>query len=134
LSILVAGRNAPGRVVALAASQGWTLQRDYTNVGELAATARLAVAPMTSTAGIQIKVLEAAAAGLAQVASPEAVAGFEPGLPVAIAGTDREFAERISYLLAAAPARRAQADAARVAVAHTYTVPAWVDWARGLVG
>jgi hypothetical protein len=131
-TVLVAGRNPSCRVRDLVRTEGWTLQEGYATVQELAERASLAVAPMASVAGMQNKVLEAAAVGLSQVASCEAMTGFRPGFPVPTAATDADFARRITELLDDPCARATQAAAARAEVASAYTVPSWIEWARSL--
>jgi hypothetical protein len=132
-SALVAGRGAGPDVVELAREREWTLLHDFGHVSELAAMARVAVAPMTSVAGIQNKVLEAAAVGLAQVASPQALAGFRPGLPIAVAQSDAEFAAAIMRLVRDPGERARQVESASAAVHAGYSVPGWAAWAQSLV-
>lgn len=132
-SVLVAGRNPTSRVHDVINAAGWTLWEDFRDVRQLAEVARVAVAPLPVATGIQNKVLEAAAAGMPQVASPAALAGLAPGFPVRVTATNAEFAAEISGLLADPAARVAAADAARDAVLAGYTVAAWSEWSAGLL-
>ena len=101
----IAGANATPGVRTLAAGHGWDVVSDFPDVGDLCAGARLAVVPLDHTAGIQIKVLEAAALGLAQVVTPASIRGMRPGFPVTVAATDDEMVTAIVELLDD-PARR----------------------------
>ena len=78
---IVAATSPPERVRALCATHGWELVPDYPSLDTLLAGARVAVAPLTHTAGIQNKVLDAAIHGMPQVATPAALAGFDPAFP-----------------------------------------------------
>lgn len=83
--------------------------------------AALFVAPLYQGGGIRIKILEALAAGKAIVTTPLATQGLDlvDGEQVAVAENDREFAERIIYLLEHPEARAALAARARAwACAH----------------
>ena len=124
----IAGANATPGVRALATGHGWDLVSDFPRVSDLCAGARLAVAPLTHTAGIQIKVLEAAALGLAQVVTPAAVRGMRPGFPVTVATTDDELVTALVELLDDPGRREREGDAARLHMARHYTAGAWSTW------
>ncbi|MEA2902194.1 MAG: polysaccharide biosynthesis protein PslH [Actinomycetota bacterium] len=124
----IAGANVTPAVRALAAGHGWDLVSDFPSVSDLCAGARLAVAPLTHTAGIQIKVLEAAALGLAQVVTPAVVRGMQPGFPVTVAATDDELATAIVELLDDPGRRDREGAAARRHMARHYTAEAWSTW------
>jgi hypothetical protein len=88
------------------------------------------VAPLARTSGIQNKVLEAAALGLPQVVSPQALAGLRPGFPAEVAAREDELAPRIVELLADT-ARQAQLRAAGIDEVRThYVAEAWAGWAN----
>jgi glycosyltransferase involved in cell wall biosynthesis len=124
----IAGANAGERTRRLAASFGWEVVADFPDVGELCAGSRLALVPLEHTAGIQIKVLEAAAVGLAQVVTPAAIRGMRPGFPVTVAATDDEMVTAVVELLDD-PRRRAREGAAAARhMARHYTAAAWSAW------
>ena len=98
-SVLVAGRHPTAEVTQLCRSNGWTVVADFASTQWLADQARLAIAPLRSTAGIQNKVLEAGQVGLAQVVTTAAIAGMDPGIPLSGADDAVSFFERIDRLL-----------------------------------
>ena len=124
----IAGANATAGVRKLAEACGWDLVSDFPSVSDLCAGARLAVAPLTHTAGIQIKVLEAATLGLAQVVTPAAIRGMRPVFPVTVAATDDELVTTIVELLDDPGRRTREGDAARRHMALHYTAEAWAAW------
>jgi glycosyltransferase involved in cell wall biosynthesis len=77
--------------------------------------AALLVAPLHLGGGMRIKVLESLAAGKAVVTTPLAAEGLDvlDGEQLVIAETDREFIDRIVYLLEHPEERRALANRAR---------------------
>jgi glycosyltransferase involved in cell wall biosynthesis len=132
-TLLIAGARAVPRVRDTANRRGWTLIDGFDDLGELLASARLGVVPLVHASGIQCKVLEAAAAGLAQVVSPSAAAGLKPGFPLQLAADDAALVEEIVRLLDDDDARRRLGQASRHHFAERYTAPAWVDWARSVL-
>jgi glycosyltransferase involved in cell wall biosynthesis len=124
-SLLVAGAAPSKEVVERAERLGWRLERDFDDVVRLCRRARVAVAPLTHTAGIQIKVLEAAATGLAQVVTPAALAGLAPGFPAELGTTDDELVHAMVQLLEAPRRRTELAAAARDHVSEKYSDEAW---------
>jgi glycosyltransferase involved in cell wall biosynthesis len=134
ISCLVAGARPGAQVVRMATAHGWDLCADFDDVASIHARGRVAVAPLDHAAGIQIKVLDAAALGVPQVVSPTAVAGLADGLPAEVADGDQQFVNAISRLLAD-PARRAElAAAARAHVIENYSVDRWSRWADAVMG
>jgi glycosyltransferase involved in cell wall biosynthesis len=129
---LVAGADPGPQVVELARRHGWQLQNGFDDVDSLCARAKVGVVPLEHTAGIQIKVLEAAAAGLAQVVTPQALRGMAPGFPVTTAAEDDGIVEEVVRLLEDPPARAAEAEMARAHVAECYSTSAWASWAGAL--
>jgi hypothetical protein len=99
-SVLVAGRHPTAEVTDLCRSNGWTVVADFASTHWLADQARLAIAPLQSTAGIQNKVLEAGQVGLAQVVTSAAIAGMDPGIPLSGANDAVSFFSQIDRLLA----------------------------------
>ena len=129
---LLAGARANTEVRRLAAAHGWDLMAGFDDLEALCRRARVAVAPLPFASGIQNKVLEAAAHGLAQVTSPAAVAGLEPGFPAVVEDGEDEFAAAVVGLLDDDGRRQALAEEARAHVAARYTADAWAGWARAL--
>jgi glycosyltransferase involved in cell wall biosynthesis len=130
----IAGANVSERIRGLATRFGWEIVADFPSVADLCAGARLAVVPLEHTAGIQIKVLEAAALGLAQVVTPESVRGMRPGFPVTVAAGDTEMVTAVVELLEDPERRAREGAAARRHMARHYTVGAWSDWPATLSG
>ncbi|MGI8983238.1 MAG: glycosyltransferase family 4 protein [Acidimicrobiales bacterium] len=130
----IAGANATPELRRLAGALGWDVLADFPNVSDLCAGARLAVAPLEHTAGIQIKVLEAAALGLAQVVSPAAVRGMRPPFPVTVAASDSEMVDAVVDLLDDPQQRAREGEAARLHMARHYTAAAWSEWPSTLSG
>jgi glycosyltransferase involved in cell wall biosynthesis len=131
---LVAGAAPTDEVLALCTGHGWQLCRDFDDVSTVYARGRVAIAPLDHTAGIQIKVLEAAALGVAQVVSPAALAGLAPGFPVHVAATDHEFVDGLIALLDHDADRVELASAAAQHVEERYSAQAWAAAAATAVG
>jgi hypothetical protein len=133
-TLLIAGAN-PGAVVTAAVGRhdGWRLQADFPDVVDLLASARLGVVPLEHASGIQIKVLETAAFGLAQVLSPASRAGLGPGFPAEVAEDDAAMVERIVELLDDEPRRLELGAAERQHITEHYTSTAYEPWARALL-
>ncbi|MGH9110406.1 MAG: glycosyltransferase [Acidimicrobiales bacterium] len=130
---LLAGAAGGGEVRRIAACYGWQLVPDFADVTELCQAARLGVVPLRYANGIQNKVLEAAAAGLPQVVSGQALRGLAPGFPAAVADNPAAAISAVAGLLSS-PAHRL--DLARQAHAHVtanYSVEHWVEPAHDLV-
>ena len=130
---LIAGARPAPPVVAAATVHGWELAADFPDLATLLRRARLAVAPLVHTAGIQNKVLEAAAFGLPQVVSAEAAAGLDPEFPVTVAATDEELSGQIVALLDDASRRATEGAAAAAHVAARYSARAWAPRALELL-
>lgn len=130
---LVAGADPPARVFELCAAHGWELVPNFASLPEIASRARLAVAPLTRTAGIQIKVLDAAALGLPQLVSPAALDGLAPGFPLQALESVPAWVDAIVAMLADPVAAAAQAATTRAYVEAEYGVAKWADWARQLL-
>ena len=134
LRVLVAGHRPTDEVRRLCAEQRWDLVEDYPDRQWLAAQAHVAIAPLRSTAGIQIKVLEAATIGMPQVVAPAALAGLAPGLPCVIADGPVAFAAAVRDLVAD-PQRRAQlGHASRAEMLSKYLAECWTASFEQLVG
>lgn len=124
-TLLVAGARPVPEVFALAARHGWTLRTDFDSFEDLASEVRVAVAPLDHTAGIQIKVLDAAAVGLPQVVSPEAIKGFAPGFPAAVARNDHDFVREVHRLMSRPDEASALANRAQKVVMEQYSAEVW---------
>jgi hypothetical protein len=126
---LVAGSAPTARVVELCRGHGWELVAGFSSLPEVAARARVAVAPLTRVAGIQNKVLDAAMVGLAQVVTPAALEGFAPGFPLAGHGSDEAFVTEVVRLLDAPGVAAAETEVVRAHVAAEYGAEHWQQWA-----
>jgi spore maturation protein CgeB len=93
----------------------------------------VAVVPLDHAAGIQIKVLDAAVAGIPQIVSPPALRGFAPGFPAIVAENDLEFVDGVLRLIDNDDLRRSQADAANRHVREHYTIECWRPVVAGLL-
>ncbi|MBK9181331.1 MAG: glycosyltransferase [Acidimicrobiales bacterium] len=133
-TLLLAGSHAAAAVRHAAQRHGWTLLGPYDDVADVCGRARIAIAPLTSAVGIQNKVLEAAAHGLAQIVSPAAAGGFAPGFPFHVAPDDASLIREIVDLLDDEAARVDLAQRARAAVRQTYTPEAWAPLITMLLG
>lgn len=131
---IIAGSTPHRRVVDVSLRHGWEVVADYSRLEDVAGRARLAVFPISYATGIQTKVLEAASMGLAQVASPAAVAGMKPNFPVLTASNDAEFVEVIGRLLDDPGERRRMAEEARRHVLALYSIEEWLPRVSALVG
>ncbi len=98
-TLCVAGRRPTGEVRELVTSMGADLVDDFADFDDLASRTTVALAPLPLATGMQIKVLEAAAAGLPQVVSPVAVNGLAPGFPARVAEVGTGFAHQVVDLL-----------------------------------
>jgi glycosyltransferase involved in cell wall biosynthesis len=125
LSLLLAGARPTQEVRATAIAQGWELNESFEDVSEVCSRARVAVVPLEHASGIQIKVLEAAAAGLPQVVSPPALRGFAPGFPAIVAEDDAAFVNGVLRLLDDDDLRRGLAKAANDHVREHYSFERW---------
>lgn len=132
-SLIVAGADPPASLRSLCATNRWTLLADFADIGAIARRARVAVAPLDYTAGIQIKVLDAAALGMPQVVTPAALRGLAPDFPLAPSATDEEIVTDLVAVLDDPITARADAELARTAVLEQYGIDRWVQPARQLL-
>jgi glycosyltransferase involved in cell wall biosynthesis len=133
LTVDVVGRSPGPEVERLARAEGWTVRADVDDMAAWVAPAKLAVAPMVSASGIQNKVLEAAAWGVAQVVSAEAAAGVDPDFPFVVGTGDDDYAAAIVALLDDDRARHDLAARAHAHVAEVYRPDAWAPLAAELL-
>jgi hypothetical protein len=131
---LVAGSAPTTRVEELCHAHGWELVADYAALPEVAARARVAVAPLTHTAGIQIKVLDAAVLGLPQVVTSPALEGLEPSVPLVPHDGPDEFGAEIVRLLDDPAAAAVAAKIMHEHVDDRYGATRWTAWVRALLG
>lgn len=129
-TLLVAGSSPIERVRVLCKRHGWELVPDFPSLPALAARARAAVAPLCRVAGLQNKVLDAAALALPQVVSAAALEGFAPGFPLTGHRDDREFVADVVRLLDDPATAAAEARTLHDHVQAHYTSERWVPWAR----
>jgi glycosyltransferase involved in cell wall biosynthesis len=135
ITITVAGAN-PSTDLAqkIARTPGWSLQRDFSDLSLILASARISVAPLLSATGLQNKVLESASAGLPTVVSPAVARGFDPNFPLVVADSPHDWVQSLTSLLDDPCARGRMGAAARDHVGKYYTVMAWRDLAAQLLG
>jgi glycosyltransferase involved in cell wall biosynthesis len=132
-SCLVAGREPTAEIHAMADAHGWTVVADFVEPSSVWSRARLAVVPLQHASGIQIKVLDAALHGLAQVIQRPATLGLAPGFPAEVVDDDAAFVDAIVRLLDDDVRRQALAAAAQAHVADMYSVERWAKWASELL-
>jgi hypothetical protein len=127
LRVLVTGSNAHPSVAPLCEKMGWTFEPNYRDVASLGERAAVAVVPLVSAAGIQIKVLEAAAHGIPQVVTPMAMQGFDQAFPAVRATGHGDIALLVAELSKDWERREELALLAKRHVESNYQEPAWVD-------
>jgi len=133
LSCLVAGADLTEEVEELASRHGWVAEEGFGHFAELCGRARIAVAPLRHANGIQNKVLEAAAAGLPQVLSAQALGGTAPGFPAMSVATREETVAAIRMLLAEPRRRLMLATDAHLHVVSNYSVERWAPVVASLL-
>jgi glycosyltransferase involved in cell wall biosynthesis len=132
-TMLVAGARPVDRVRDLAALNGWTVLPDFVDAANVLAACSVSVAPLRKASGLQNKVIDAAAQGVAQVISPAAAAGLDPSFPVRVAADDEEFARAVVALLDDPETRAREASAARDHVLSAYSPDYWGAQLQALV-
>jgi glycosyltransferase involved in cell wall biosynthesis len=132
-SLLVAGNDLCDEVIQHANTQGWSAESDFDDVTELCQRARLALAPLRHANGIQNKVLEAAAAGLPLIVSPQALGGTAPGFPAMVVRTPEATIAAIRLLLENPDQRLQLAREAHAHVVARYSVERWAPIVHDLV-
>lgn len=133
VNLLVTGSRAHPSVEPLCDLMGWTFEADYPDVGSLAERAAVAVVPLVSAAGIQIKVLEAAAHGIPQVATAMAMQGFDQAFPVQAASGLGDIAGLVASLSKDIHQRELLALRAKRHVDDNYQAESWVRDFEGLI-
>lgn len=132
-TLTIAGARPAMSVRKLAEVQGWNLQPDVADMAAVLSEADLALVPLLHASGMQTKVLEAAVAGLPQVISAQAAAGFAPGLPVTIARDDAEFVRQAVDLLRDPDRQVSEGAVAQSHVLKRYSIQEWTGWAIDLI-
>lgn len=133
-TLLLAGAAPERAVLALAARSGWTVEADFDDLAEIMAAARLSTSPLEHASGIQIKVLDAATHGVAQVIGPTVAKGFAPGMPAEVVDDDAQLVEALVRLLDDPSRREALAAEALAHVRAEYSVERWSPWATEVLG
>jgi len=133
LQVLVAGADLCPEVRSLAEDHGWTAEEGFDDVAALCRRARIAIAPLRHANGIQNKVLEAAASGIPQVVSPEALAGTAPGFPALAPSSSSGLVSAIAHLLHDPDARLELARRAHAHIAEHYSVERWSEVVHDLI-
>ncbi len=133
ISVLVTGSNPHPSVRPLCHEMGWTFEPDYPDVPSLGRRAAVAIVPLVSAAGIQIKVLEAAAFGIPQVTTAMAMQGFDQAFPARVADGKQDFVDLVAELSKDRDQRRLLSNQAKRHVDDNYQAEAWVDDLRRLI-
>jgi len=125
-SAIIAGSSPTPAIRALVERvDGWELMENFADMNSLLAQARVAVVPLRRASGMQIKVLDAACRGVAQVVDPIVLRGFDTAFPVAQAATDEAFVTQVLRLLSDDRARHAEGAAAQAYVIENYSPQKW---------
>jgi hypothetical protein len=132
-TLLVAGRAPTAEVRRLAETSGWSIHGDFADLGDVCSSARLSVAPLQHGTGIQNKVLDAAAHGLAQIVTPNVLAGVGADFPAVVAETDVEWVATIARLLDDPAEMASLGRRGRQAVIDGFGVDRWATWAADLL-
>lgn len=117
------GTNPSRRVRSLGRQPGVNVTGYVPDLYSYLAQATLAVAPLRSGSGMQLKVLEAMASGTPVVATPMALGGL-PGTAaeyLALASNETQFADKIVFLLRNPAERSRLAAKARALIERQYT-------------
>jgi glycosyltransferase involved in cell wall biosynthesis len=124
----IVGSRPTKAVKMLESTAGVTVTGSVPDVRSFLAAARVAVVPLRVSQGIQNKILEALAAGLPVVATPNAAGGLHTlgELPVTVADEPEAFASLVVQHLVSAPRSTSEVAAARVVLAQHY------DWSTNL--
>ena len=126
--VLLIGRDPPPRVRALA-GPAVEVTGEVPDVGPHLARVAVYVAPLPAAAGMKNKVLEAMAAGLPVVATPEAIEGIGEGPGIRVGRDPAELAGLAADLLGDAEARRRLGASGRRRVERDFT---WAASARAV--
>lgn len=131
--VIVAGKDPPEMIRALASDARITITGYVDDLRPVFARAAVAACPMVYGAGIQNKVLEAMASGVAVVTTPAAARALTaiPGRDVLVADSDAAFGDAIGALLDDGQQRTLVGEAGRAYVEREHQ---WPQLAGRLVG
>jgi glycosyltransferase involved in cell wall biosynthesis len=133
-TLLVAGADAPQWVRERSGEGGVTLISPMDDRHDLLRRVRVALFPFTYGTGQSNKVLEAAEAGCAIVASPQALRGFDAlAAATRVGSTPAELATAALDLLQAEPLRRSIAESGRTIVVEQHSRERTLAEMRALV-
>lgn len=106
----IVGSSPTGAVRRLSRQMGISVTGTVPDVRPYLWDAALSVAPLTASRGVQNKVLEAVAAGLPAIVTPQVFEGIPDAITPACrtARTPQEFAEQVLALLSKSPGERRQ--------------------------
>ena len=121
--LLIVGRNPSASVRRMARRARAELKASVRSIADYMADAAVAVAPMRIAAGLQNKVLEAMASGLAVVATPEALEGIgaRADSEAVLASSSANFADAVVNLLSDPERRRDLGRRARAFIEREWT-------------
>lgn len=128
-ALTIAGADPPGWLRRAARQAAVELAANPADLSALVRTARVAVAPVVYSVGIQNKVLEAMAVGVPVVGTASAAAGLEPSgrSAMRVADDPAAFAERVAELLGQ---QRTASELGRQGYQYVCAQHAWPDVAR----
>jgi hypothetical protein len=130
----IAGRRPSPRVVGASRGvRGVQLLGQFEEPLEAYRGALVSVSPLSVSTGFQIKVLDAAEMGVAQVLTPAAIRGFAPGFPARVASEDEALASAVVDLLRNVDAARELGVASRQHAHDRYSTRAWKDEVSRLI-
>jgi glycosyltransferase involved in cell wall biosynthesis len=130
---IIAGARPTDQVRAIARARGWELIPDFDEAGPLYRRARLAVAPLRHANGIQIKVLDAASAGIPQVVSTAVARGLDPDFPLVTSDGTDEWVRSIVALLDDSEEARRLGQASRDHVSRNYSTDVVATRLRAII-
>lgn len=104
-TLLIAGADAPQAIRRFHGRDGITVQSPVPDMRSLVRRVKVALFPVTFGSGVSTKVMEAAEAGCALVATPEAVRGLDPLAAAANIASDNQALALSTIDLLAAPHR-----------------------------
>jgi polysaccharide biosynthesis protein PslH len=118
VTLEIVGAEPPAKIRELGRLPGVTVTGSVPDVRPYALASAVSIAPLKIARGTQNKILEAMAMGVPTVSSAAAAGGVdgEPGRNLLTAGTPREFADAVLYVLENPAERQRLSEAARARV------------------
>jgi sugar transferase (PEP-CTERM/EpsH1 system associated) len=115
VTLEIVGAEPPAKIRELGRLPGVTVTGSVPDVRPYALASAVSIAPLKIARGTQNKILEAMAMGVPTVSSAAAAGGVdgEPGRNLLTAGTPREFADAVLYVLENPAERKRLSEAAR---------------------